>query len=65
VLRALQRTAGVDRHGRGIAIGLALLLALPEGIWGTTAQFGFTCAVSMVAIACTWAAAIIESVARH
>src|ERR1039458_4556554 len=26
----------------GIAVGLALLVALPDGIWGTTAQFAFT-----------------------
>ena len=49
----------------GIAVGLALLLALPDGIWGTMAQFALTGAVLMVAIVCTWAAGIIESVARH
>ena len=48
-----------------IAVGLALLLALPDGIWGTVAQFAFAGAVLMVAIACTWAAGIIESMARH
>jgi hypothetical protein len=48
----------------GIAVSLALLLALPDGIWDTTSQFAFTGAVLMVAIACTWAAGIIES-ARH
>ena len=48
-----------------IAVGLALLLALPDGIWGTVAQFGFTGAVLMVAVACTWAAGIMESVTRH
>jgi hypothetical protein len=47
-----------------IAVGLAILLALPDGIWATTAQFAFTGAVLMVAIACTWAAGIIESVSR-
>jgi hypothetical protein len=46
----------------GIAVGLALLLALPDGIWGTTTQLAFTGTVLMVAIACTWAAGIIESV---
>ena len=45
----------------GIAVGLALLLALPDGIWGTTTQFAFTGAVKMVAIACTWAAGIVEA----
>ena len=49
----------------GIAVGLALLLALPDEIWGTAAQVAFTGAVLMVAITCTWAAGIIESVARH
>lgn len=47
-----------------IAVGLALLLALPDGIWGTVAQFAFAGAVLMVAIACTWAAGVIESMAR-
>jgi hypothetical protein len=49
----------------GFAVALALVLALPDGIWGTTAQFAFTGAVLIVAIACTWAAGIIESVAKH
>ena len=48
-----------------MAVGLALLLALPDGIWGTVAQFAFTCAVLMVAVACTWAAGIMESVTGH
>ena len=45
----------------GIAVGLALLLALPDAIWGTTAQFAFTGAVLLVAVACTWAAGILEA----
>ena len=45
----------------GIAVGLALLLAIPDGIWGTTAQLALTGAVLMVAIACTWGAGIIEA----
>ncbi len=48
-----------------IAVGLAFLLALPDGIWGTVAQFAFAGVVLMVAIACTWAAGIVESVGRH
>jgi hypothetical protein len=48
-----------------MAVGLALFLALPDGIWGTTAQFALTGAVLLVAIACTWAAGIIESIAGH
>jgi hypothetical protein len=51
----------VTAQAGGIAVGLALLLALPDGIWGTTSQFAFTGAVLMVAIACTWGAGIIES----
>lgn len=47
-----------------VAVGLALVLALPDGIWGTVAQFAFTGAVLIVAIACTWAAGIIESATR-
>jgi hypothetical protein len=49
----------------GIAVGLALMLALADGIWGTTAKFAFTGAVLLVAVACTWAAGIIESAARQ
>lgn len=48
-----------------VAVGLGFLLALPDGIWATTAQFALTGAVLMVAIVCTWAAGIIESVARR
>lgn len=49
----------------GIAVGLALLLALPDGIWDTTAQFAFAGVVLMVAIACAWAAGVIESATRR
>jgi hypothetical protein len=48
-----------------IAVGLAFLLALPDGIWGTAAQFALTGAVLMVAVTCTWAAGIIESMTGH
>jgi hypothetical protein len=44
---------------------LALVLAFPDGIWATSAQLAFTGAVLMVAIVCTWAAGIIESVSRR
>jgi len=47
-----------------IAVGLAIALAIPDGIWGTSAQFAFVGAVLMVALVCTWAAAIIEAVTR-
>lgn len=46
------------------AVGLALLLALPDGIWDTVAQFAFTGAILLVAVACTWAAGILDSVIR-
>lgn len=42
------------------AVGLALLLALPDLIWVTVAQFAFIGAVLLVAVACTWAAGILE-----
>ena len=48
-----------------VAIGLALLLALPDGIWDTVAQFALTGAVLIVAVACTWAAGILESLMGH
>ena len=48
-----------------VAVVLALVLALPDGIWDTPAQFALTAAVLMVAIACTWAAGVIGSVTRR
>jgi hypothetical protein len=48
-----------------VAVVLALVLAFPDGIWGTPAQLAFTGAVLMVAIVCTWAAGVVESVNRH
>lgn len=57
--RVLTAQAGV------IAVGLALLLALPDGIWGTVTQFVLAGAILLVALACTWAAGIIEPMARH
>ncbi len=48
-----------------VAVLLALVLALPDGIWDTPAQLTLTAAVLMVAIACTWAAGIIGSVTRR
>ena len=57
------RRVSTAQAGAG-AVGLALVLALPDGIWGTVAQFAFTGAVLLVAIACTWAAGIIESANR-
>ncbi len=46
----------------GIAVGLALLIALRDGKWATTARFAFAGAVLLVAVACTWVAGIVESV---
>ena len=48
-----------------VAVGLALVLAFPDGIWATSAQLAFTGAVLVVAIACTWGAGVIESVTRR
>jgi hypothetical protein len=47
-----------------VAVGLAFVLALPDGIWATTTQFAFIGAVLMVAIVCTRAGGVIESVIR-
>ena len=55
------RAAGVG----AVAVLLALVLALPDGIWDTTAQLTVTAAVLMVAIACTWAAGIVGSMTRR
>ena len=55
------RTAEVG----AVAVLLALVLALPDGIWDTPAQLTLTAAVLMVAIACTWAAGIIGSATRR
>ncbi len=58
------RRASAGQAG-AIAVGLSLVLALPDGIWGTTAQFAFTGAVLMVSISCAWAAGIIESATKY
>jgi cation:H+ antiporter len=42
-------------------IGLAILLGVPDGIWGTSSQLAFLGAVTAVAAACTLAAAIIQA----
>jgi hypothetical protein len=47
-----------------VAVVLAVLLAIPDGIWGTAAQFALAGAVLMVALACTWAASVIEATTR-
>ena len=54
----------VDGVG-GISVGLTVLFALPDGIWDAAAQVALTGAVVLVAIACAWAAEIIESVDRR
>ena len=48
-----------------VAVLLALVLALPDGIWHTSAQITLTAAVLMVAIVCTWAAGVIGSATRR
>jgi len=58
------RRASAGQAG-AIAVGLSLVLALPDGIWGTTAQFAFTGAVLMVSISCAWAAGIIDSATKY
>ncbi len=45
-----------------VAVALAVLLAIPDGIWGTPAQFAFAGAVLVVAVSCTWVAFVIEVV---
>ena len=47
-----------------VAVGLAVPLAIPDGIWGTPAQFAFAVAVLMVAVACTWGASVIETATK-
>ena len=47
-----------------VAVVLALLLAVPDGIWDTPAQFALAGAVLMVTLACTWAASAIEAMTR-
>ena len=56
LLCAVQRPVGLDGPGRVIAVGLALLLAAMD--LGHVGQFAF--AGADVAIACTWAAGVIE-----
>ena len=60
-------TAQRDRAAEvgAVAVILALVLALPDGIWDTSTQLTLTAAVLMVAIACTWAAGIVGSVTRR
>ena len=41
-------------------IGLALVLGIPDGIWGTSTHLVFLAAVAAVALASTLAAAIIQ-----
>lgn len=38
-----------------------MLLAIPDGIWGTAAQFALANAVLMAALACTWVASAVET----
>ncbi len=44
------------------AVGLAVLLGLPDGVWGTAAQLAFLGAVVVVAVVSTVGSAITERV---
>jgi cation:H+ antiporter len=44
-----------------LAVGLAVVLGLPDGIWGTSTHLAFLAAVTGVALACTLAAAVIQA----
>ena len=46
-------------------IGLAVILGVPDGIWGTTTHLAFLGAVIVVALATTVAAAVIRNVKRQ
>ena len=48
-----------------MAVVSALLVAFPDGIWDTPAQFALTGAVLMVAIVCTWGAGFVEFATRR
>jgi len=62
LLRGRRASVGM---ASAIAVGLSLILALPDGVWATTAQVAFTGAILVVAIASTWAAGIIESATKY
>lgn len=46
-------------------IGLAVVLSLPDGIWGTAIFFIWLSAVTVVALASTAAAAFIQTIAAR
>jgi len=45
------------------AVGLAVVLGLPDGIWGTATHLGFLGAVVVVAVVSTIGAAVVERIA--
>ena len=47
-----------------LAVALAVVLAIPDGIWDTPAQFTLACAILMVALACTWGASVLETATK-
>ena len=65
MLRLFTTSAPGRPKSGAVAVLLALVLALPDGIWDTTTQLTLTAGVLMVAIVCTWAAGIIGSVTRR
>ena len=49
----VHRSMGPDGTSGGLAAALAVVLAIPDGIWDTPAQITLACAVLMVGLACT------------
>jgi hypothetical protein len=48
-----------------LAIGLAVALGIPDGIWGTGTHLAFLAAVAVVTLTATLAAAVIGLAAPH
>ena len=48
-----------------LAATLAVVLAIPDGIWDTPAQITLACAVLMVGLACTWGASVLQTVTKN
>jgi hypothetical protein len=47
-----------------LAVALAVVLAIPDGIWATPAQVTLACAVLMVGLACTWGASVLQTATK-
>ncbi len=65
LLRNVHGSVGSGSTSGGFGCHLAVLSAIPDGIWGTATQFAFACAVLMVGVAYTWAASIIEMATKN